>query len=137
MNGYLNGQPLLATPEPFIEEMRKAPLQDAGAPYRWRITDVQVAGKVASATLKETGFPDRSGFINYFHLIDDGGGWRIISKLFAQISPHDKSLLEAAGLPYSDGHIKTHFSRGHEARARRQAEASGPTSTRNSRPLPR
>ena len=118
MNGYLNGQPLLATPEPFIEEMRKAPLRDAGAPYRWRITDVQVAGKVASATLKETGFPDRSGFINYFHLIDDGGGWRIISKLFAQISAHDKSLLlEAAGLPYSDGHIKTHFSEGYEARA--------------------
>ena len=89
MNGCLNGQLLLATPAPCIEEMRKAPLQDAGAPYRWEITDLQVAGQVASATLKESGFPDGSGFANYFHLLEDGDGWRIVSKLFMQISADD------------------------------------------------
>lgn len=90
MNGCLNGQLLLATPAPCIEEMRKAPLQDAGAPYRWETTDLQVAGQVASATLKESGFPDGSGFTNYFHLLEDGDGWRIVSKLFMQISADDK-----------------------------------------------
>ena len=118
MNGYLNGQLLLATPEPFIEEMRKAPLQDAGAPYRWEVTDVQVTGQVASATLKESGFPDGSGFTNYFHLLDDGDGWRIVSKLFTQIPADDKSLLlEAAGLPYANGRTRAYFSEGHKSRA--------------------
>lgn len=87
MNGYRIGQPLLATPDPFIERMRNAPLREADAPYRWEIAELQVTGKVASVTLKEAGFPDGSGFTDYFHLIDDGDGWRIISKLFMHHLP--------------------------------------------------
>ena len=119
MNGYLNGQLLLATPEPFIAEMSKAPLREAGAPYEWEIAGLQVAGKVASVTLKETGFPDGSGFTTYFHLIDDGDGWSIVSKLFTQHPPLQEplALLEMAGLPMSKNRINAYFSDGFEARA--------------------
>ena len=121
MNGYLNGQLLLATPAPFIAEMSKAPLREAGAPYEWEIADLQMAGKVASATLKETGFLDGSGFTSYFHLIDDGDGWRIISKLFTQHPPPSPeeplARLEAAGLPASKSEITAYFSEGFESRA--------------------
>lgn len=85
MNGYLTDELLLTTPDPFIEKRSKAPLREAGVRYEWEITSLQVAGKVASVTLKEEGGnPAGSGYTNYFHLIDDGDGWRIISKLFTE-----------------------------------------------------
>lgn len=82
MNGYLMGDLMLATPEPFIEEMQKAPIKNATTDYNGEITYLDIAGKVATVTLKETGFPGGLSFTNYFHLIDDGSGWKIISKTF-------------------------------------------------------
>ena len=105
MNGYLGDHPLLATPQIFIDEMQRAPLEAAGTPYRWEVADVRVAGKIASATLLESGFPGGEEFTNYFHLIDDGGGWKIISKLFTQTPMEDlRARLEGAteGIPPQD-----------------------------------
>ena len=82
MNGYLGGQLLLATPEPFIKNMQNAPIKDTDAPYHSEIIDISIDGQVASVTLKESGFPGGMSFTNYFHLIDDGSGWKIISKTF-------------------------------------------------------
>lgn len=82
MNGYLVGQLMLTTPEPFIAQMENAPIKDTDADYRPEITDIAIDGQVASVTLKETGFPGGVRFTNYFHLIDDGSGWKIISKAF-------------------------------------------------------
>ena len=74
MNGYLAGQPMLATPQPFIDEMQRAPLKAGG---------------------KE--------FTNHFHLIDDGSGWKIISKLFTQNPPKAPQPLPGAGPPFAAG----------------------------------
>jgi len=47
------------------------------------LTIIDVIGKVASATIKETGFAGYMAFTNYFHLINDAKEWKIISKTFA------------------------------------------------------
>ena len=82
MNGYLGGQLLMATPEPFIAEVCKAPMNQSDFDYSPVVTEMSIEGKVATVTLVET-YPDGMSFTNYFHLIDDGNGWKIISKLFA------------------------------------------------------
>ncbi|RLA05117.1 MAG: hypothetical protein DRQ47_01990 [Gammaproteobacteria bacterium] len=82
MNGYLMGELMIATPDPFIEEMCKAPIKNATTDYKGEITYIDIAGKVATVILKEIGFPGGLSFTNYFHLIDDGSGWKIISKAF-------------------------------------------------------
>ena len=81
MNGSLRGKMVLATPKRFIESMGKLKLNITGAQYNANITHIEVDGKVATVTLKETGL-GKSSFTNFFHLIDDGSGWKIISKAF-------------------------------------------------------
>jgi hypothetical protein len=57
-------------------------MADAGAPYKGEITFVDVAGNMASVTIKETGFGDGMSFTDYFHLIKVHGKWKIFSKTF-------------------------------------------------------
>jgi hypothetical protein len=81
MNGYLGGQLLLATPEAFITEICKSPMNQTDFDYSPIVTELSIEDKVATVTLVET-YPDGMSFTNYFHLIDDGNGWKIISKTF-------------------------------------------------------
>ena len=83
MNGYLNGELFLGDPSPFIEEIENSPsMKSAGAPYKAEITAVEVNGKVACATLKETGFAGTLAFTDFFHLLCENGEWKITSKTF-------------------------------------------------------
>jgi hypothetical protein len=83
MNGYLNDQLLLGGPEPFFKEIENNPsMAEGGAPYKGEITSVELAGNVASVTLKETGFAGSMSFTDYFHLIKVDDGWKIFSKTF-------------------------------------------------------
>ena len=82
MNGYLGGQLLMATPAPFIAEICKAPMSQTDFNYSPVVTELSIEDKVATVTLLET-YPDGMSFTNYFHLIDDGADWKIVSKLFA------------------------------------------------------
>lgn len=83
MNGYLNGKLIIAKPENFIQEVEGAPsMKEGGVDYKATISAVNITGNVATATLSETGFAGTMDFIDYFHLIDDGNGWKIISKNF-------------------------------------------------------
>ncbi|MEW5725566.1 MAG: nuclear transport factor 2 family protein [Thermodesulfobacteriota bacterium] len=83
MNGYLGDQLFLGGPEPFFQQIENSPsMSQAGAPYQAEITSLDLVGRVASATVKETGFAGEMNFTNYFHLIKDEGQWKIISKLF-------------------------------------------------------
>ncbi|MGB0836314.1 MAG: nuclear transport factor 2 family protein [Psychrobium sp.] len=81
MNGSLRGKIVLATPKRFIESMGKLKLNTTGAKYQAKITHLEVDGKVATVTLKEQGLGE-TDFTNFFHLINDGSGWKIISKAF-------------------------------------------------------
>ena len=82
MHGFFGDQLLIADPTPFIEAIESAPIKDTDADYQPQIVSIDVDGTAASVTLRETGFPDGMSFTNYFHLIDDGSGWKIISKTF-------------------------------------------------------
>lgn len=82
MNGYLGGKLLLATPKVFIQDAGKMQLKKNNADYSANIVSISVDGQVASVILHESGFPAGMSFTNYFHLLDDGNGWKIISKTF-------------------------------------------------------
>lgn len=82
MNGSLRGKTVLASPQRFIDSMGELKMSQHDTNYQSKITHIEVDGNVASVTLKETGFPNNTGFTNYFHLINDKKGWKIISKAF-------------------------------------------------------
>ncbi len=83
MNGYLNDQLVLGDPEPFFLEIENNPsMAEGGAPYQGEIASVDVAGNVASITVKETGFAGTMSFTDYFHLIKVDEEWKIFSKTF-------------------------------------------------------
>ena len=82
MNGYLGGKLLLATPSVFIDDITKQPIKDLNVPYKSKISHLEIKDNIATVILEETGFPGDMAFTNYFHLINDGSGWKIISKTF-------------------------------------------------------
>ncbi|MBN7796166.1 nuclear transport factor 2 family protein [Parahaliea mediterranea] len=82
MNGYLVGELMMTSPRPFIEEVSNFPVKNSGCEYRHEILHTHIEGNVAAVTLRESGYPGGMCFTNLFHLIDDGSGWKIISKTF-------------------------------------------------------
>ena len=81
MNGYLAGQLILAAPDVFIADICKSPMNQTDFDYSPIVTELSIEDKVATVTLVES-YPGDLNFTNYFHLIDDGNGWKIISKTF-------------------------------------------------------
>ena len=83
MSGYLGDQLILGGPEPFLADVGGRPsMAETNAPYRAEVTAIQVSGRVASALVEESGFFGSGRFVNYFHLLNVDGVWRIISKTF-------------------------------------------------------
>lgn len=84
MNGFFGDQLLLGDPEPFFQDIAGKPsMASAGAPYKGEITSIEVVGRTASVTVKETGFGPGIAFTDFFHLVKDQEQWRIISKTFS------------------------------------------------------
>ena len=82
MYGFLDGQLIEGTPEPFFQDLSSQPsLRESGADYKATIESVHVTGNVASVVLRETGFGPFS-FTDYFHLLKREGKWQIVSKTF-------------------------------------------------------
>lgn len=81
MSGYLMDQCLVGSPDPFYHAVQNAPADPPGSRYEAEITSVDVAGRIASVTLKERGFLGLR-FTNYFHLVEVDGKWKIVSKTF-------------------------------------------------------
>ena len=82
MHGYFDDEFIAESPAAFIESVEGLRMRDSGAEYRSSIVSMEIEGRVAAVTLGETGYPGGMSFTNYFHLIDDGTGWKIISKTF-------------------------------------------------------
>lgn len=78
MSGWMGGTLLMGGPEPFYSELEK---NEVGEDYRWTIASLHVDGRIATGALVEENLLGTS-FANHFHLIHDGDGWRIISKLW-------------------------------------------------------
>ena len=83
MAGYLQDDLLVGGPEPFFSDLGSHPaMAQTGAPYKATIEDVQVAGRIAGARVEESGFFGATSFVNYFHLLEVKGEWKIVSKTF-------------------------------------------------------
>jgi ketosteroid isomerase-like protein len=86
MNGYLGADLLVGTPEPFLADIGGRPsMAESGAAFKTEWTAVHVSGRTATATLEENGFFGGGHFVNYFHLLLDGGEWKIVSKTFESL----------------------------------------------------
>ena len=86
MNGYLGDMLLLGGPEPFIADIAgHPPMAESGAPFKAEFSAIHVSGRTATATLHEDGFFGSAKFVNYFHLLNDGGEWKIVSKTFESL----------------------------------------------------
>ena len=82
MAGYYQGDFYIGNPKPFFDEIRdNGNLSKSGVAYTGDITRVEVAGDVASVTLKEEGYFGVS-LTNWFHLAMLDGRWEIISKSY-------------------------------------------------------
>ena len=87
MNGYLGDQLLVGDPEPFLADIGGHPaMKDSGAPFKTEYTAIKVSGRTATATLEENGFFGSGHFVNYFHLLKEGDGWKIVSKTFESLA---------------------------------------------------
>lgn len=83
MSGYLGSERILGGPEPFLETIGANPsMAKSNAPYVGRIVSLELVGKVASARIEETGFAGELAFTDWFHLIEEDGEWKIVSKTF-------------------------------------------------------
>jgi len=79
MVGYLGGKLMSGSPEPFFAHVAQAGPAPEG--YKAEIAAVEVDGRTATATLLESGFAGLD-FVDRFHLLEEDGSWRIVSKLF-------------------------------------------------------
>lgn len=86
MNGYLGPQCIMATPAVFIEDMASEPsMKEKEAKYHGEIESIYVQEKVAAVVVSETGFRGDGSLVNFFHLINIDGEWKIVSKLFTTL----------------------------------------------------
>lgn len=82
MSGYLQGQLLVGTPEPFYDVVRTAPAPaKSGEPHQFEIVHLEVAGPIASVTVEEGPYLGMQ-FREFMHLIKADGRWQIVSKTF-------------------------------------------------------
>ncbi len=86
MCGYLGDNLLIGTPEPFFQDLATHPsMAKNNDPFKGEISCVAAEGRAATATLMETGFFGTGSFVNYFHLLNIDGEWKITSKIFATL----------------------------------------------------
>lgn len=86
MNGFLNGDMLRSTPQPFIDDIASGPsMKEQGCDYKAEILSVRITGEIASAVVRETGFRNTVNMENHFHLMKIEGQWKIVSKLFTTL----------------------------------------------------
>jgi hypothetical protein len=86
MSGYLGDTLLAGSPEPFLVDVGGRPsMESTGAPYKAEILDVHASSLTASLRVEETGFFGTFNFVNYFHLLEVDGEWKIVSKTFQSV----------------------------------------------------
>ncbi len=88
MTGYLGGRLLVGTPEPFFEDLKAhPPMSDNKDPYQVDIRAINLAARIASVVIFESGFFGEGRIETHFHLIkgEDSGHWKIVSKLFTTV----------------------------------------------------
>ena len=87
MSGFLGGELILGTPEPFFQDLGSRPsMQSEHVPYQARILSISQAGKIASAVLLEEHFFGALSMETHFELLKLEEGWQIIAKNFTELN---------------------------------------------------
>ena len=86
MNGYLKGELLIGTTGPFLKDVSSKPsMASRGIPYKGEIVSIEIMDRIASATIRETGYEGGLSFLNFFHLVYAEAIWKIFSKTFTTL----------------------------------------------------
>lgn len=78
MSGYLGPDKLIGSPQPFFDHLEA---HEHGPGYSSEIAHIEVTGRTATARLIENNLYGMR-FVNDFHLLQDQGVWKVVSKLF-------------------------------------------------------
>jgi len=85
LTGFLKGTPVLGSIDFFLDDVSRMAAAGVGnTDYAARIDSLVVQGSVASANIVMSGFAGLN-FKDYLHLIEEGGRWSIINKLFTTV----------------------------------------------------
>jgi hypothetical protein len=79
--GYLGDEKIAAPIEALYDWVKSNPAPaQTGEAFGCSILTIKVTGRVAAVTVRETSH--EGDVIDYFHLLKDGDGWWIVSKLW-------------------------------------------------------
>lgn len=85
MSGYLAGELVTGSPEPFFTAVGANPAPiNSGLRYEACIDTVHFDGRIATAVLREDGYLGMA-FVNHFQLLEVDGQWHIVAKLFESL----------------------------------------------------
>lgn len=85
MAGFLNGQYIMGTPEPFFDDIKAhQPMSQSGDPYHLDVKVALITGRIASVVVVESGFFGQGVIETHFHLVKEQS-WKIVSKVFSSL----------------------------------------------------
>ena len=85
LNGFLGPQPVAGSADLYIKDVRR--MAGAGADmsaYKAAVTAFDATGGIAAATVGMEGLAG-TRFVDYLHLVQRDGEWRIVSKTFTTL----------------------------------------------------
>jgi len=86
MSGYLQAELDIGTPQPFYDELEAATSsKEAEENYLGEIGFIHICGPMASASVVEANLLGVN-YVNHFHLLKIEGAWRIVSKIYTDVS---------------------------------------------------
>ncbi|GAN77581.1 nuclear transport factor 2 family protein [Acidisphaera rubrifaciens] len=85
LHGHLGAKVLSATAEAYVADVRRlAAAQTSMTAYQAEMVEFAATGGIARATVRMDGFAGR-GFVDYLHLMEQDGTWRIVGKTFTTL----------------------------------------------------
>ena len=86
MSGFFDGALDIGTPQPFYDELEDNPsAKESGEDYSAEITFIHIAGAMASAGIVEDNLLGVN-YVNHFHLLKIDDAWKIVNKIYTQVS---------------------------------------------------
>ena len=86
MSGFIGGSLDIGTPQPFYDELDENPsAKESGEDYSAEITFIHIAGDMASTGIVEDNLLGVN-YVNHFHLLKMDGEWKIVNKIYTEVS---------------------------------------------------
>lgn len=84
--GYINGEFTAMPAADYIDWISSVePMCSSGVDFKVTVESFDICDKIASLTIRESGFFGRQTYIDNFQLMNIHGEWKIVSKLFTTV----------------------------------------------------